>query len=94
MEFWSIEGKVDLSKDFYLAARYAESKNKSAGVSGPNTADRIQLGAGYWLNDATLFKAEYVKQEEEQFSGGGAATFGAAGGAEWDGFIVEASVTF
>lgn len=94
MEFWAVEGKYDISNDFYVAARYGEVTNKSTGVSGPNKADRLQLSAGYWMNDATLFKAEYVKQEEDQFSGGGATTFGAAGGAEWDGFIVEASVTF
>jgi hypothetical protein len=94
MDFWSIEGKYDISNDFYVAARYAEVKNKSEGVSGPNKSDRLQLGAGYWMNDATLFKAEYVKQQEDQFSGGGATTFGAVGGAEWDGFIMEASVTF
>ncbi|MFW1677084.1 hypothetical protein ACFVYJ_04800 [Pontibacter sp. JAM-7] len=94
MEFWSVEGKVDLSNSLYLAARYAESTNKSTGVSGPSDATRLQLGAGFWLNDATLFKAEYVKQEEDQFSGGGATIFGAAGGTEWDGFIMEASVTF
>ncbi|UTW02888.1 hypothetical protein KDX31_16365 [Amphritea atlantica] len=94
MEFWSVEGKYDISKDYYLAARYAESSNKSTGVNGPNKADRLQLSAGYWMNDSTLFKAEYVKQEEEQFSGGGATIFGAAGGSEWDGFIIEASVTF
>jgi hypothetical protein len=94
MEFWSIEGKVDVSNNMYLAARYAESTNKSAGVSGPNKADRIQIGGGYWMNDATLFKAEYVKQEEDQFSGGGTVNSAVAGGSEWDGFIVEASVTF
>lgn len=94
MEFWSVEGKYDINSDFYLAARYGEVANKSAGVTGPNKSDRIQLGAGYWMNDSTLFKAEYVKQEEEQFSGGGSVNPALAGAAEWDGFIVEASVTF
>ena len=94
MAFWSIEGKYDISNDFYVAARYAESENKSAGISGPNEATRLQVGAGYWMNDSTLFKAEYVKQEEDQFSGGGATDSSVAGGTEWDGLIVEASVTF
>lgn len=94
MEFWAIEGKYDISNDFYVAARYGEVTNKSAGVSGPNKSDRIQLSAGYWMNDATLFKAEYVKQEEDQFSGGATVNSAVAGGSEWDGFIVEASVTF
>jgi len=94
MEFWAIEGKYDINSDFYVAARYGEVANKSDGVTGPNKTNRFQLSAGYWMNDATLFKAEYVKQEEDQFSGGGATAFGAAGGAKWDGLIVEASVTF
>ena len=94
MEFWAVEGKYDISNDFYVAARYGEVTNKSAGVSGPNKSDRIQLSAGYWMNDATLFKAEYVKQEEDQFSGGATVDSTVAGGSEWDGFIVEASVTF
>jgi hypothetical protein len=94
MEFWAVEGKYDVSKDIYVALRYGEVANKSTGINGPNKADRLQVGAGYWMNDSTLFKAEYVKQQEDQFSGGGATTFGEDGGAEWDGFIVEASVTF
>ncbi|MBU2978481.1 hypothetical protein [Alteromonas sp. C1M14] len=94
MAFWSIEGRYMINEDLYVAARYAESDNESAGISDNNTASRLQLGGGWWMNDSTLFKAEYVKQEEEQYSGGGTAQFGAEGGAEWDGVIIEASVTF
>ncbi|MEG3766764.1 hypothetical protein [Alteromonas sp. 14N.309.X.WAT.G.H12] len=94
MQFWSIEGRYMINEDLYVAARYAESDNESEGISDNNTASRFQLGGGWWMNDYTLFKAEYVKQEEEQYSGGGTALFGAEGGAEWDGFIIEASVTF
>lgn len=94
MAFWSVEAKVDVSSSVYVAARYAESENKSAGVTGENKADRLQVGVGYWLNEATLIKAEYVKQNEEQFSGGGSTTWGAAGGSNWDGFTIETSVTF
>jgi len=94
MKFWSVEGRYMINSEFYVAARYAESDNESVGITGNNTASRLQLGGGWWMNDFTLFKAEYVKQEEEQYSGGGTAAFGAAGGAEWDGIIVEVSVTF
>jgi len=94
MKFWSVEGRYMINSEFYVAARYAESDNESVGITDNNTASRLQLGGGWWMNDFTLFKAEYVKQEEEQYSGGGTAAFGAAGGAEWDGIIVEVSVTF
>lgn len=94
MQFWSIEGRYLFDENLYVAVRYAESDNESSGVTENNTASRLQLGGGWWMNDFTLFKVEYVKQEEEQFSGGGTAVFGAAGGTEWDGFIAEVSVTF
>ena len=94
MSFWSIEGKYDLTSSAYIAVRYQESTNDSEGIETENDATRLQIGAGWWMNDSTLFKIEYVKQEEDQFSGGGATEFGAAGGAEWDGIIAEASVTF
>ena len=94
MSFWSIEGKYDLTSSAYIAVRYQESTNDSEGIETENDATRLQIGAGWWMNDSTLFKIEYVKQEEDQFSGGGATEFGAVGGAEWDGIIAEASVTF
>ena len=34
------------------------------------------------MNDSTLFKLEYVRQEEEQFSGGGTALFGVGDGTQ------------
>lgn len=94
MAFWLVEGQYDFNESYYLAVRYAESENKSEGISGPNTASRLQVGGGWWYNSSTLVKVEYVDQEEEQFSGGGATIFGAEGGAQWDGIVAEVSVTF
>jgi hypothetical protein len=94
MSFWSIEGKYDFNHDIYAAVRYAQSTNESEGINNENDATRLQVGGGWWINDAALLKVEYVKQEEDQYSGGGATEFGAAGGAEWDGVIAEVSVTF
>lgn len=94
MQFWSIEGRYTFNKHFYLAARYAESDNESGNINNNNTATRLQVGGGWWMNDSTLFKLEYVRQEEQQFSGGGTALFGVGDGTEWDGVIVEASVSF
>jgi hypothetical protein len=94
MTFWLVEGQYDFGDDYYLAIRYAESQNESEGVSGPNTASRLQVGGGWWYNKSTLVKLEYVDQDEEQFSGGGAALFGAPGGAQWSGIVAEVSIVF
>ena len=34
-----------------------------------NTVERIQISAGYWFNDKTLLKFEYVDQDEGVFCG-------------------------
>ena len=92
--FWGITARIDLTESIYLATRYTATTNDTAGIpEGDDEANRIQVAAGYWLNDSTLFKAEYVKQEEGSVSGGGRCQFG-ADDCEWDGFVVEASVSF
>ncbi len=92
--FWGLLARIDLNDKMYLATRYTVSMNDTAGLpNGDDEANRIQVAAGYWLNDATLIKAEYVRQEEGSVSGGGRCQFG-VNDCEWDGFIVEASVSF
>lgn len=92
--FWGILARIDFTENMYLATRYGVSKNDSPNLpAGDNEANRIQVSAGYWMNDSTLFKAEYVRQEEGSVSGGGRCQF-AAGDCEWDGFVLEASISF
>ena len=90
--FWGVFGRIDVSDSIYLAARYGVSNNDTAGVTGGDQVDRIQVGAGYWFNDSTLVKAEYVSQTEEAGSAGGACNQTAE--CDWDGFVVETSVSF
>lgn len=90
-EFWGILGRVDLTEDFYLATRYGVLSNETAGANGSETS-RIQFGGGYWLNDSTLLKVEYVSQEEDTGAGGGLCIQSAD--CEWDGFVIEGSVSF
>ena len=73
---------------FYLAARYAEAENTSDLIEQTdNTVERIQVAAGYWFNDRTLLKVEYVDQDEGANSGGQIGT-------GFDGFTSEISVKF
>ena len=75
-------------KKLYVAARYAEADNTSDLIEQTdNTVERIQVAAGYWFNDKTLLKVEYVNQEEGVNSGGQI-------GKGFDGFTSEISVKF
>lgn len=74
-------------KKFYVAARYANSTNKTDGVQNEDTLERIQIAAGYWIDKNTLWKFEFVDQDEEVNSGGQI-------GDGFDGFVSELSVKF
>lgn len=92
--FWGILGRVDLTDKVYLATRYGVSINETDGIgAGDNEADRIQVAAGWWVDDGVLIKAEYVRQEEGSVSGGGRCAFGATD-CDWDSFVIEGSVSF
>ncbi|MCH6256513.1 hypothetical protein MLD52_08135 [Puniceicoccaceae bacterium K14] len=88
VEYWILEASQYLSDKFFVAARYAEAENTSDLISQPdNSAERLQVGAGYWINDKTLLKFEYVDQDEGANSGGQI-------GRGFDGFTSELSVKF
>ena len=70
----------------YIAGRYTNATNDTDGVDGEDTLERVQIGGGYWINNKTLLKAEYVDQDEDANSGGQIGGF--------DGFITEVSVKF
>lgn len=72
---------------FYLAARYTNSTNETDNINNEDTLERIQVAAGYWLNEKTLWKFEFVDQDEEVNSGGQV-------GGGFDGFVTELSVKF
>lgn len=89
VEYWSLEAQqYIIPETFYVAARYAEAENTSELIAQTdNTVERFQLSAGYWINDRTLLKVEYVNQEEGVNSGGQI-------GRGFDGFTSELSVKF
>lgn len=92
LDFYGLFAQFKISDAVYLAARYTASSNETAGVTGGGDLDRIQAGIGYWLNDSTLIKAEYVRQDEEAGAGGGVCTQDI--NCDWDGFVIEGSVSF
>ena len=76
-----IPGKV------YVATRYSNASNETDGINSQNTLERIQVAAGYFFRKNSLWKFEYVDQDEEANSGGQI-------GGGFDGFITEVSVKF
>ena len=89
VEYFVFEAQQYLvPKKFYLAARYSEAENTSDLIAqSDNTVERIQVAAGYWVNDRTLLKFEFVDQDEGVNSGGQI-------GQGFDGFTSEVSVKF
>ncbi|WP_426360519.1 hypothetical protein ACPUVO_01840 [Pseudocolwellia sp. HL-MZ19] len=89
VEYFSLEAQHYLIPNkLYVAARYAEAENTSELIEQvDNTVERLQIAAGYWFNDKTLLKFEYVDQDEGVNSGGQI-------GAGFDGFTSEISVKF
>lgn len=88
VDYFVLEAQQYLSPNsFYLAARYTNASNQTDGINGDDTLERLQVGAGYWLNKKTLWKFEYVDQDEEENSGGQI-------GGGFDGFTTELSVKF
>lgn len=85
--FFGVEGKYNFSDKLYTAVRYSYIDNESPGATGDTSLDRIQVGAGYRFNKATLGKVEYVRQNE------GANSPGQIGG-DWDGVSMEVSFVF
>lgn len=89
VEYWVLEAQqFIIPNKFYVAARYSEAENTSDLIAqNDNTVERLQVGAGYWFNDRTLLKFEYVDQDEGVNSGGQI-------GAGFNGFTSEISVKF
>lgn len=89
VQYYTLEAQHYLiPSKFYLAARYSEAENTSDLIEqADNTVERIQVSAGYWFNDRTLLKFEYVDQDEGVNSGGQI-------GAGFSGFSSEISVKF
>ncbi|MEP6355273.1 MAG: hypothetical protein ABJ081_01160 [Hyphomicrobiales bacterium] len=97
ISFFGVGIQQFLVKDkFYVAGRYTQVINTSDdtnfAVAGNQDAgsedslERFQIGAGYFIDERTLFKVEYVNQDEDANSAGQTGGF--------DGIVSELSVRF
>ncbi|MFB6232261.1 MAG: hypothetical protein ABEL04_14020 [Salinibacter sp.] len=83
--------------DLFVGARYNTASgdldlsayNEPANWTGGNTVDRWQASAGWFLTENIQMKAEYVTQSYEGYPSGSVYE-----GAEFDGLVLEAVVSF
>ena len=86
ISFWGVGIQQFLLKDkFYVAGRFTQVRNTTDGVDGGNL-ERLQIGAGWFIDERSLLKIEYVDQDEEANSAGSTGGF--------DGIVTELSVRF
>ena len=83
-----------LDDDLYLGARYnTVTSDRDLGGDTPDwnevSIDRWQLGAGWFMTENILVKAEYVTQSYNDYPTGAAEA-----GAEFDGVMIEGVVSF
>lgn len=66
--YWNAEAVFKIADPVYVAARYGQAiADKLQDRDTDGMAHRAQLGAGWWITDYVLFKAEYVWQELQDF---------------------------
>jgi hypothetical protein len=89
VEYYVVEAQhYIIPNKFYVAARYSDAENTSDLIEQTdNNVERIQVAAGYWFDEKTLLKIEYVDQDEGANSGGQIGT-------GFDGMTAEISVKF
>jgi len=81
------------NEQFYIGGRYNQVSGKETSAAQELTIDRINAGGGWFLTENIVAKLEYVSQE---YTGNGVVpTLGAAyKGAEFNGFMLEAAISF
>jgi hypothetical protein len=73
----------------YVAGRYNTAKGQLAGIASDVSADRYQLGLGWFLTPNILTKGEYVNQSYKNFPVGNINHKG-----RFSGFMVEGVIAF
>ena len=73
----------------YVGARYNVVEGELAGVADKVNVDRVQVGGGWFITPTILLKAEYVRQNYDNFP----ATDIRNGG-KFNGFVIEGVVAF
>ncbi|HAF30718.1 MAG TPA: hypothetical protein DCG75_16875 [Bacteroidales bacterium] len=80
-------------EQFYVGGRYNMVSGKQTSASDQIKIDRINVGGGWFLTENVIAKLEYVSQK---YTGDGiVSTLGASyKGAEFNGFMIEAAISF
>jgi len=81
--------RIGEKENFYVAARYNKVSGKSKSDASDQNITRMNFGGGWFMSSNVLAKVEYVKQTHD-----GAGWTGSWAGAEFSGFMVEASISF
>ena len=83
--------RLGQDRDFYLGGRY-NAVNGEALEDGPEQKiNRFNVGGGWFLTNNVMAKAEYVSST---YDGDGFASSVKYGGAEFNGFVLEAVISF
>jgi hypothetical protein len=76
-------------EQFYLGTRYnLVTGDTDTSVSGDQSVNRLQAGAGWFILESTVLKVEYVKQNYVDF----VSSYGADAG--FNGLMIEAAISF
>jgi len=78
-----------LSNQVYVAGRWNVATGEYAGFADDATVERIEVGGGWFLTQNLLAKAEWIQQEYTDFP-----VTDIRNGGKFDGFMVEAVVSF
>ncbi|NNM16347.1 MAG: hypothetical protein HKO56_06795, partial [Bacteroidia bacterium] len=82
--------RIGEEEDVFLGGRYNMVSGKSSDASDDIAIDRINIGAGWFMTDNVLLKAEYVMQSYSDPGFDGTKLQGA----EFDGIMLEAVIGF
>jgi hypothetical protein len=75
--------------DLYVGARYNQVKGRFAGFANDVTVNRLQVAGGWFMTPGILMKAEYVRQEHEDYP-----TTNILHGGIFEGMMIEGVVAF
>ncbi|HKG94724.1 MAG TPA: hypothetical protein VKA84_22615 [Gemmatimonadaceae bacterium] len=76
-------------EQLYVAGRYNTARGALAGIAPKVGADRMQMGAGWYVTPTVLLKGEYVNQKFNDFP-----STDIRSGGKFDGFMVAGVVAF
>jgi hypothetical protein len=83
--------RLGSEQNVYLGGRYNTVTGSPVDGGPDQEISRLNVGGGWYLTDNVLAKAEYVGSS---YNGDGFANDPRYGGAEWNGFVLEAAISF